>query len=52
MGTDMKEDIDEEMRRRRKALRTIKKLSVKGRADMDYRKELEEALREKYGIED
>ena len=37
-----------DLERRRKAMRAIDKLSVKGRRDMDYRAELEEALREKY----
>ena len=37
-----------DLERRKKAMRAIDKLSVKGRRDMDYRAELEEALREKY----
>ena len=41
-------DEKKDLARRRKALRTIKKLRVKGRQDIDYKTELEEALREKY----
>ena len=45
-GVNKEENKD--LAKRKKALRTIKKLSVKGRRDINYRAELEEALKEKY----
>ena len=45
---NLAKDEKKDLAKRRKAMRAIDKLSVKGRRDMDYRAELEEALREKY----